>query len=60
MSRLSGEDAKGYHLYKEQVPLNRSDAEAFAYLGVNKDLKAAKKDDPALDGKIRVLCVKTF
>lgn len=55
------EDAKGYRIYiKEQVPLNRSDAEALAYLGVNKDLKAAKKDDPALDGKIRDFMCQNF
>lgn len=55
------EDAKGYRIYiKEQVPLNRSDAEALAYLGVNKDLKVAKKDDPALDGKIRDFMCQNF
>lgn len=55
------EDAKGYRIYiKEQVPLNRSDAEALAYLGVHKDLKAAKKDDPALDGKIRDFMCQNF
>lgn len=55
------EDAKGYRIYiKEQVPLNRSDAEALAYLGVNKDLKVAKKDDPALDGKIRDFLCQNF
>ena len=55
------EDAKGYRIYiKEQVPLNRSDAEALAYLGANKDLKAAKKDDPALDGKIRDFMCQNF
>lgn len=55
------EDAKGYRIYiKEQAPLNRSDAEALAYLGVNKDLKAAKKDDPALDGKIRDFMCQNF
>mgnify|MGYP002547976749 FL=1 len=55
------EGAKGYRIYiKEQVPLNRSDAEALAYLGVNKDLKAAKKDDPALDGKIRDFMCQNF
>lgn len=55
------EGAKGYRIYiKEQVPLNRSDAEALAYLGVNKDLKVAKKDDPALDGKIRDFMCQNF
>ncbi|HIX93906.1 MAG TPA: type I-C CRISPR-associated protein Cas7/Csd2 [Candidatus Gemmiger excrementipullorum] len=55
------EDAAGYRIYiKDQVPLQRSDAEALAYLGVNKDLKAAKKDDPALDGKIRDFMCQNF
>ena len=48
------EDADGYRIYiKDQVPLNRSDAEALSALGVGKDLKAAKKNDPDLDRKIR-------
>ena len=55
------EDAAGYRIYiKDQVPLQRSDTEALAYLGVNKDLKAAKKDDPALDGKIRDFMCQNF
>ena len=48
------EDAPGYRIYiKEQVPLNRSDAEALDKLGVTGDLKAARKGDPDLDCKIR-------
>ena len=48
------EDATGYRIYvKDGVPLNRSDAEALSALGVDKDLKAAKKNDPDLDRKIR-------
>ena len=48
------EDADGYRIYiKDHVPLNRSDAEALSALGVDKDLKAAKKNDPDLDRKIR-------
>ena len=48
------EDADGYRIYiKDQVPLNRSDAEALSALGVDKDLKAAKNNDPDLDRKIR-------
>ena len=48
------EDADGYRIYiKDQVPLNRSDAGALSALGVDKDLKAAKKNDPDLDRKIR-------
>lgn len=55
------EDAPGYHIYiKDQVPLQRSDAEALAYLGVQGDLKAAKKEDPSLDGKIRDFMCQNF
>lgn len=55
------EDAEGYRIYiKDQVPLQRSDAEALQYLGVDKDLKAAKKDDPMLDQKIRDFMCRNF
>lgn len=55
------EDAEGYRVYiKDQVPLQRSDAEALSYLGVDKDLKAAKKDDPTLDVKIRDFMCHNF
>lgn len=55
------EDEAGYRIYiKDQVPLQCSDAEALEYLGVNGDLKAAKKDDPALDGKIRDFMCRNF
>ena len=55
------EDAEGYRIYiRDQVPLQRSDAEALRYLGVDNDLKAAKKDDPALDGKIRDFMCRNF
>ena len=55
------EDTPGYRIYiKDQVPLQRSDAEALAYLGVQGDLKAAKKDDPALDGRIRDFMCRNF
>ena len=55
------EDADGYRIYiKDQVPLQRSDAEALQYLGVDKDLKAAKKDDPMLDQKIRDFMCRNF
>src|SRR5699024_495300 len=55
------EDDPGYRIYiKDQVPLQRSDAEALAYLDVQGDLKAAKKDDPALDGKIRDFMCQNF
>ena len=55
------EDDPGYRIYiKDQVPLQRSDAEALQYLGVSKDLKAAKKDDPELDRKIRDFMCQNF
>lgn len=58
---LAKEDEPGYRIYiKDQVPLQRSDAEALSYLGVQGDLKAAKKDDPALDSKIRDFMCRNF
>lgn len=55
------EDAEGYRIYiKDQVPLQRSDGEALHYLGVDKDLKIAKKEDPALDVKIRDFMCRNF
>ena len=55
------EDEPGYGTYiKDEVPLQRSDAQALAYLGVSGDLKAAKKDDPSLDGKIRDFMCRNF
>ena len=55
------EDSEGYRIYiKDQVPLQRSDAEALTYLGVDKDLKSAKKDDPQLDEKIRDFMCRNF
>lgn len=58
---MSKEGAQDYRIYiKDQVPLQRSDAEALSYLGVSKDLKAAKKDDPTLDGKIRDFMCQNF
>ena len=48
------EDEKGYRIYiKDGVPLNRSDAEAIKTLGIDPDLKAAKKADPDIDAKLR-------
>ena len=51
------EDEAGYRIYvKDGVPLNRSDAEACAAVGVepsDKALKAAKKKDEDLDRKLR-------
>ena len=56
------EDAPGWRIYvKDGVPLNRSDREALAYLGVgDKDLKALKKTDPALDVKVRDFMCQNF
>lgn len=51
---MAKEDSACYRIYiKDQVPLNRNDAEALEYLGIDKDLKAAKKNDPEIDIKIR-------
>lgn len=53
------EDATGYRIYiKDQVPLNRNDAEALEYLGVGDDLKAAKKRTPCWMSKSRNLCAR--
>ncbi len=42
------------------MPLQRNDAEALAYLGVDKDLKAAKKDYLTLYQKIRDFMCQNF
>ncbi len=49
------EDATGYRIYvKESVPLNRSDREAYASLGISpSEIKAMKKENPELDRKVR-------
>lgn len=49
------EDANGYRIYiKENVPLNRSDSEAFEkYKITEKNVKTKKKEDPEIDLKIR-------
>jgi len=57
------EGEPGYRIYiKENVPLNRSDVEAYTYLGVtDKTVKDAKKKDPELDVKIRdFMCANFF
>lgn len=56
------EDEKGYRIYiKDGVPLNRSDAEAISTLGIDPDLKAAKKADPDIDAKLRdYMCENYF
>lgn len=52
----------GFRIYiKDNVPLNTSDKEAYAYLGVDeKDVKEAKKKDPDLDRKIRDFMCNNF
>lgn len=49
------DSADGYRIYiKDNVPLNRSDAEAYAFLGTDeKSIKEAKKNDDKIDEKIR-------
>lgn len=56
------EDAAGYRIYiKDSVPLNRSDKEACAYVGVDADkLKEAKKQDDKLDEKLRDFMCRNF
>ena len=55
------EDTPGYRIYvKEGVPLNRSDAEALAAVGVSGDLKAAKKSDPGIDLKLQDFMCSNF
>lgn len=56
------EDEEGYQIYiKENVPLNRSDNQAFEYLGINeKKAKDLKKSDPEADRKIRDFMCKNF
>jgi CRISPR-associated protein Csd2 len=56
------EGEPGYRIYiKDSVPLNRSDAEAYAYLGVDgNNVKDAKKNDPQLDAKIRDFMCENF
>lgn len=56
------EDEKRYRIYiKENVPLNRSDKEAYDYVGVDtNDVKQKKKDDPDLDRKVRDFMCDNF
>lgn len=56
------EDEKGYRIYiKENVPLNRSDKEAYDDVGVGSgDVKQKKKEDPDLDLKIRDFMCRNF
>ncbi len=55
------EDAEGYRIYiKCGVPLNRSDKAAMAALGIDDDLKAAKKSDPDIDRRLRDYLCKNY
>lgn len=56
------EEEPGYRIYvKDNVPLNRSDAEACSYLGVDPaKLKEAKKKDEKLDEKLRDFMCSNF
>lgn len=49
------EDSEGYRIYiKDNVPLNRSDLEAYKALDLSeKNIKEKKKADPDLDTKVR-------
>lgn len=56
------EAEQGYKIYiKEDVPLNRSDNEAYLYLGTNeKDIRELKKNDPEVELKIRDFMCRNF
>lgn len=56
------EGEPGFRIYiKDGVPLNRSDAEACAYVGVEPDkLKAAKKDKEQIDAMLRDFMCSNF
>ena len=56
------EDKEGYRIYvKEGVPLNRSDKEAYAFIGAKEDeIKNLKKDDATLDKRICDFMCKNF
>lgn len=56
------EGEEGYRIYiKERVPLNVSDAEAYADVGVDeKTVKDSKKKDPDIDRRIRDYMCRTF
>lgn len=55
------EDAPGYRIYiKDGTPLNRSDNEAIAALGIKEDLKAAKKSDPGIDRKLQQYMCESY
>ena len=59
------EEESGYQIYiKDNVPLNRSDAKAFEYLGIEekdeKKIKELKKNNPELDVKVRDFMCRNF
>jgi CRISPR-associated protein Csd2 len=56
------EDSPGYRIYiKDGIPLNRSDLEAYQYLGVKPDdIKVVKKNDAELDKKICKFMCENF
>lgn len=56
------ENTEGYKIYiREDVPLNRSDNEAYIHLGTDeKDIKELKKKDPEIDRKIRDFMCSNF
>jgi CRISPR-associated protein Csd2 len=56
------ENTAGYRIYiKENVPLNRSDAEAYKYIGADdKSIKDLKKSDKDIDIKIRDFMCSNF
>lgn len=56
------EDAAGYRIYiKENVPLNRSDNEAYQAVGADeKKIKELKKSTPDIDRKIRDFMCSNF
>ena len=63
------EDKEGYKIYiKEDVPLNRSDREAYSALGINETddkkateaVKLLKKNDPDVDTKLRDYMCKNY
>lgn len=59
---IAKENQPGYRIYiKDGVPLNRSDAEAYAYLNTDeKSIKDAKKKDNKIDEKIRNFMCQNF
>lgn len=59
---IAKEGEVGYRIYiKDSVPLNTSDKEACAYVGVEADkLKDAKKKDEHLDEKLRDFMCRNF